>query len=147
MVWSYASRVLCWGTLMSLAVALAMVTQPVLGAKRAGRPSYAQTATLEQREKMDKIYDEYKPKIAALQSQIKLLRDQVKGIQKERNDKMAAVLAPAAVTPEEKKPVASDTAKKAKEPPAKRAKQTPPPAAGGTPPTAGTPPAGDTPAK
>ena len=49
--------------------------------KRAGRlpAHYAQVATPEQREKIDKIQDEYKPKIEALQSQIKALKDSVEG--------------------------------------------------------------------
>ena len=83
----------------------------VLTKKRAGRlpTHYAQVATPEQREKTDKIQEEYKPKIEALQSQIKTIKTQMKDLQKEHDEKIAAVL-----TPEQTKQLA-DAAKKAKE--------------------------------
>ena len=71
-----------------------------------------------------------------MQSQIKALRAQLKDLQKERDDKIAAVL-----TPEQKKQ-AADAAKKAKEEPAKPAEKTPPSAS-----RWGHAAAGDTPAK
>jgi Spy/CpxP family protein refolding chaperone len=126
MVRSLPSRVLCWATLVSLAVTLAAATQPALGAppakkmfsaKRAGRlsASYAQVATPEQRQKIDKVQEEYLPKIEALQSQIKTLKTQLKDLQKERDEKVAAVL-----TPEQKKQ-ADEAAKKPKDKPAESA--------------------------
>jgi Spy/CpxP family protein refolding chaperone len=95
-------RLVCWTTLVSLAVVFATVEQPVLRAdgpvkkalaKRARRArSYDQiTTTDEQREKIRKIEEQYDPKIADLRAQIRALI-------KERDEKVAAVL-----TPEQKK--------------------------------------------
>lgn len=103
MVRTMLSRVVCWTTLLSLAVVFATSEQGVLRAdgpvkkamaKRARRLPryYDQVApTDEQREKIDKIQEEYAPKIAKLQAELKALRQ-------ERDEKIAAVL-----TPEQKK--------------------------------------------
>jgi Spy/CpxP family protein refolding chaperone len=134
-------RLACWTTLVSLAVVFATVEQPVVRAdgpvkkalaKRTRRARfYDQVATTdEQREKIRKIEEEYDPKIAALQAQIRAL-------QKERNAKITAVL-----TPEQKKQI-EDAKAKAKEN-RKAAKAESPKPAETTP---ATPPAEPTPAK
>jgi hypothetical protein len=127
MVRTFAGRLLCWATLVSLAVAFAAVEQPTLGADaprrarglRSRLPAhYASVVNDEQREKIYKIQEEYRPKIEALETQLKTLK-------KERDDKIAAVL-----TAEQKKQVEAAAAK-AIEKPAKSAETAPaaPPAA------------------
>ncbi len=123
MVRTTVGRLVCWMTLVSLAVVFATVEQPVLCAdgpvkkalaKRGHRlpKYYDQVATTpEQQEAIQKIQDEYDPKIADLEAKLKALR-------KERNEKIAAVL-----TPEQKKQIedakAKDKENKAKEKAAK----------------------------
>lgn len=115
-----ANRLVCWTIFASLAVAIGMAGQPALGqdAKapvrkaiskkvKAARhlPSYyAKVVTDEQREAINKIQEEYQPKIEALQKQLAELK-------KEKEDKIAAVL-----TAEQKKQVeeAAAAAKAAK---------------------------------
>ena len=106
------SRLACWTTLISLAVAFAMVERPVLGAdgmapvrRVLGRQTrhlparYAQVVDEKQRAEIYKIQDEYQPKIDALQSQVNALK-------KERDEKISALL-----TPEQKKQIDAAAAK------------------------------------
>ena len=116
MVRTFTSRFLCWATLASLAVAFAAVTQPALGAdgpvrktlsKRGRLPAhYAPVVDEKQREDIYKIQEEYRPKIEALETQLKALK-------KERDDKIAALL-----TAEQKKLVEAAKAKPAETAPA-----------------------------
>ncbi len=142
-----ANRLVCWTIFASLAVAIGMVGQPVLGqdAKtpvrkaiskkvKANRhlPSYyAKVVTDEQREKINKIQEEYQPKVEALQKQL----DELK---KEQEEKISAVL-----TAEQKKQV-EEAAAAAKA--AKAAKKTAK-AAAGKPAAAVTPPEAQKPAE
>ena len=108
---TYVRRVLGWAFLVSLAVSLAAVEQPTaLGAdmpvkkalsKRRGRlpARYAAVATEQQRDQILKIQDEYRPKIEALNAQLKALK-------KEQDDKITAVF-----TPEQKKQIEEAAAK------------------------------------
>jgi Spy/CpxP family protein refolding chaperone len=124
-----ASRLLSWATLLSLAVAFATMTQSSFGAEKKikrGRnriAAYEQVATPEQREKITKIEDEYKPKIAELHSQIKDLKAKLQAMEKERDEKVAAVL-----TPDQKKQ-ADDASKKGKHKGGKAAEAASPPPA------------------
>jgi Spy/CpxP family protein refolding chaperone len=111
MLRTMVGRLVCWTTLVSLAVVFATVEQPVLRAdgpvkkamakrgRRALPKHYAQVVTDEQREKIHKIQDEYDPQIAELKAKLKALT-------KERDDKIAAVL-----TPEQKKQIDEAKAK------------------------------------
>ena len=112
MLRTIAGRVVGWTALVSLAGVLTTVEQPVLSAdgpvkkamaKRGRRllPKYYDqvTTTAEQQAAIQKIQDEYDPKIEALQTQLKAL-------QKERTEKIAAVL-----TPEQRKQIESAKAK------------------------------------
>ena len=110
MMRTLAHRILCLATLASLAIALAAVEQPALGAdtpvkkmlsKRVRRlPAYyTPVVTAEQREKIYKIQEEYQAKISPLEMQLKDLR-------KERDEKIAAML-----TAEQKKQVEEAAAK------------------------------------
>lgn len=106
-----------------LAVALGSADNSVFGAEKrqpvrekvAGKvkgarfhlpPYYAKVVTPEQREQIAKIQEEYQPKITDLQAQIAELKDKLQAVEKERDEKIAAVL-----TPEQKKQV--DEAKEA----------------------------------
>jgi TolA-binding protein len=141
MVRTFVSRVLCWATLVSVAVALLAATQPAAAAdatvkkmskRRGGRLSakYEPFVSQEQRDKIDKIQEQFKPRMEVLESQIKALKTQQKALEKERDQEIAAIL-----TPEQKKQVA-DAAAAAKQKKAKPAEKAP-----------SAPPAGDTPAK
>jgi hypothetical protein len=122
---AFASRVRRWATLMALAAAFMVVEQPrSLGAdapvkkvlsKRRGRlPAYyAAVVTDEQREKIYQIQEEYRPKIAALNAQLKALK-------KEQDDKITALL-----TATQKKQIA-EAAAEAKKEPAKAPASSPP---------------------
>jgi Spy/CpxP family protein refolding chaperone len=103
-------RLACRTTLVTLAVALATVEQPVLRAdgpvkkamaKRGRRlpAHYAHVVTDAQRETIYKIQEAYQPKIDALQSQLNALKT-------ERDEKIKAVL-----TPEQRKQVEEAAAK------------------------------------
>ena len=121
---TFARRVLCWVSLASLAIVFAVVEQPtLLGAdtpvkkalskRRSRLPAhYAQVVTEQQREKISQIQEEYRPKIEALNAQLKALK-------KEQDDKIAAVL-----TPEQKKQI-EEAAAKAKNNLAKPAESAP----------------------
>ncbi len=148
MMRTIAVRLVCWMTLISLAVVLAAAEQPVLGAegktlvkkvlgKKGHRlpPHYAQVVDEKQRAEIYKIEDEYQPKIEALQEQLNALKQ-------ERDEKISALL-----TPEQKKQI-EEAAAKAKanrkskrQPAAKPSEQTPaaPPVAPAAPATATTP--------
>jgi Spy/CpxP family protein refolding chaperone len=107
MTQAIASRLACWMTLISLAVACAAAEQPAVGAKggapvkkgveRKGRhrlpAHYAKVVSEKQRQEIYRIEDEYQPKIEALQKQL----DALKG---ERDAKIAALL-----TAEQKKQI------------------------------------------
>jgi Spy/CpxP family protein refolding chaperone len=120
MVRTFASRVLCWAILVSLAVALVAVEQPALAADGAGTVKrmlskqrrlprhYAQVVTETQRETIYKIQEEYQPKLDALEAQMKTLT-------KERDQKIEAVL-----TPEQKKKI-DEASGKAKDKSAEKA--------------------------
>ena len=147
MMRTIAVRLVCWMTLVSLAIVFATPEQPVLGAEgktvvkkilgRKGRhlpAHYSQVITEKQREEIYKIEDEYQPKIEALQKQLDALK-------KERDEKISVLL-----TPEQKKQVEQikEEAAKAKasrklkgQPTAKPSEQTPatPPVAPTAPPT------------
>ncbi len=112
MVRTMASRLACWTALLSMAVAFAALQRPALSAdgkspakKMLGRkghhlpPYYTDVIDDKQREEIYKIQDEYQPKIAALEAQLKALR-------KEQSEKIAAVL-----TPEQKKQIEEAAAK------------------------------------
>ena len=112
MMRTIATRLVCWMTLMSLAVVFIAVERPVLGAEgktplkkvlgRKGRhlpAHYAQVVNEKQREEIYKIDEEYQPKIEALQKQLDSLK-------KERDEKISALL-----TPEQKKQLEEATAK------------------------------------
>jgi Skp family chaperone for outer membrane proteins len=95
-------------------------------------PYYAKVVTPEQREQINKIQEEYQPKITDLKAQIAELKEKLQAVEKERDEKIAAVL-----TPEQQKQVdeAKEAAKqkraekKAEKPnPAKPVEPTPPPA-------------------
>jgi Spy/CpxP family protein refolding chaperone len=92
------SRIVFWALLISLSAALTSADRPafadgpikkVVKKERASRGHlpkyYANVVTEEQREKILKIQEEYKPKIEALQAQLKVLK-------KEQDDKISAVL-------------------------------------------------------
>ncbi len=114
MVWTMARRLACWTTLLSIAVAFAAVERPALSAdgkapikKKLGKGHrlpfyYADVINDKQRGEIYKIQEEYQPKIAALKAQLEAL-------EKERNEKIAAVL-----TPGQKKQI-EEAAAKAKE--------------------------------
>ena len=132
MMRTVVSRLVCWTVLISLAVVFATAEQPVLGAEgktpvkkmlgRKGRhlpPYYAKVVDEKQRAEIQKIQEEYLPKIEALQSQLDALK-------KEQAEKIAAVL-----TAEQKKQVEEAAAKakadrKSKDkPPVKPTEETP----------------------
>ena len=116
MVRALTGRVLCWTTLVSLAVAFAAMEQRALGddppVKKAKRvhcrlpAHYADVVNEKQREEIYKLQEEYKPKIQAMQAQLNALR-------KNLDEKISAVL-----TADQKKKV-EEAAGKAK---AKKAK-------------------------
>jgi hypothetical protein len=122
---TFASRARRWATLIALFSALVVVEQPwslgadapvkkILSKKRGRLPAYyAPVVTEEQREKIYQIQEEYRPKIAALNAQLKALK-------KEQDDKIAALL-----TPAQKKQVA-EAAATAKKEPAKGPSASPP---------------------
>jgi hypothetical protein len=102
----------CWTTLIVVGVAFSTVDSPVWGAEgpapvkkmlgRKGRrlpARYASVVDEKQREEIYKIQEEYQPKIAALEKQLKALKT-------ERDKKISAVL-----TPEQKKQVEEAAAK------------------------------------
>ncbi len=128
MVRTFARHVLCRAILVSLAVALTAVERPALAAdapikktlsqKLRGRLPHYYAAVVhdEQREKIYQIQEEYRPKIEALETQLKTLK-------KERDAKVAAVL-----TAEQRKQVeeAAAKAKANRAKPAENAPATPP---------------------
>jgi Spy/CpxP family protein refolding chaperone len=143
MVRTTVGRLVCWMTLVSLAVVFATVEQPVLRAdgpvkkalaKRGRRlPKYYDqiTTTPEQQKAIQKIQDEYDPKIDELDAKLKALK-------KERKDKIDAVL-----TPAQKKQIEDakdkDKENKAKEKAAKAAASKPAEKTPATPPAEQTP--------
>jgi hypothetical protein len=122
---SLTRRFLCWMTIVSLAIVIA-ASQPasadtpvkkLLTKKARIRFQYEQVATPEQREQMTKVQEEYKPKIEALENRLQDLKKQLKAMEKERDDKIAAILSA------DQKKKAEDTVK-AKDAEAKAAKET-----------------------
>jgi Spy/CpxP family protein refolding chaperone len=122
------SRLACWATAIMLAVAFSTAERPVWGAEgkapakkllgKKGRrlpAHYTSVVNEKQRDEIYKIQEEYQPKIDALESELKALRE-------ERDEKISAVL-----TPEQKKQV-EEAAVKAKRKPkdTKPAKDTQP---------------------
>jgi hypothetical protein len=99
MVRTMASRFVCWTIVLTMAIAFAVVERPALSAdgkapvkKSQGKghhlpPYYADVVDAKQREQIYKVQEEYQPKIAALEAQLKALR-------KEQSEKIAAVLTP-----------------------------------------------------
>jgi hypothetical protein len=107
-----SKRILFWALLVSLTAVLTTVDKPVLAdgpvkkvlkkerTTRGRLPNYyTNIVNEEQKEKILKIQEEYKPKLEALEAQLKSLK-------KERDDKISAVL-----TEEQKKKVEEAKAK------------------------------------
>ena len=127
-----ATRLVCWMTLMSLAVVFIAVEQPILGAEgkaplkkilgRKGRrlpAHYAQVVNEKQREEIYKIEDEYQPKIEALQKQLDALK-------KERDEKISAVLTAEQKKQLEEAAVKATANRKSKHQPATKPVEQPP---------------------
>jgi Spy/CpxP family protein refolding chaperone len=121
MIRVWANHILCGTVLASLAVAFVATERPTLADdapvkqvtrwRRNHLPAYySRVVTEDQREKINKIQEEYQTKIDALMTQVRSLK-------KERDEKISAVL-----TDEQKKKIEeAKTAKNAAKEPAKDA--------------------------